>query len=298
MVHVTQEFVAPVLPRLRADAEALPEQARRVARVLLEDPHGAARLSIADLAVRAGTSEASVTRLAQRLGYAGFPGLRLALAAESAGEREPARIAGDIGRDDRTAEVKAKVLADLERSLHETAAALDDAAVDAVADAVVAARRTLVVGIGASGIVAHDLARKLERIGLAATALTEYHDAVTSCVAARPDDVVLGVSHSGETVDVVEPLLRAGAAGARTVALTSRSTSVLARSCDHLLLSVAGGEDAVRPAAMSSRSAQLFVVDVLFVAVVQRDHDRAAPLLAASYDAVSPRHPDRAGGAS
>ncbi len=34
-------------------------------------------------------------------------------------------------------------------------------------------------------------------------------------------------------------------------------------------------------------------VDVLFVAVVQRDPHRAAALLSASYDAVSPRHPDR-----
>jgi DNA-binding MurR/RpiR family transcriptional regulator len=44
---------------------------------------------------------------------------------------------------------------------------------------------------------------------------------------------------------------------------------------------------------MASRAAQLFVVDVLFVAVVQRDHERMAPLLSASWDAVSPRHPDR-----
>ncbi|GGF58701.1 transcriptional regulator [Marmoricola endophyticus] len=291
MVHVTQDFVAPVLPRLRAEVDALPEQARRVAGLLLGDPHNAARLSIADLAVRAGTSEASVTRLAQRLGYTGFPALRLALAAESAGARE--RITGDIGLDDDPAAVKAKVLGGLERSLHETAAALDDTAVAAVADAVVSARRTLVVGVGASGTVAEDLARKLERVGLPSAALTDLHDAVTSCVAARADDVVIGVSHSGETVDVVEPLLRASATGARTVALTSRSSSVLARSCDHVLVCVAEGEDGLRPAAMSSRSAQLLVVDVLFVCVLQRDHARAAPLLEASYDATSARHPDR-----
>jgi DNA-binding MurR/RpiR family transcriptional regulator len=289
-----QGFIAPVLPRLRAERDRLPEQAGRVAAVILGDPGGVARLSIGGLAASAGTSEASVTRLAQRLGYAGFPELRLALVAESAGEpAERSRITGDVTTADDTATVKAKVLDSLERSLRDTAAALDDAAVGAVADAVVSARRTLVVGIGASGMVARDLARKLERVGLVAAALTEYHEAVTTSVAVSPDDVVIGVSHSGETLDVVEPLARASARGATTVALTSRVTSVLARSADRVLLSVAGTEDSFRPAAMASRAAQLFVVDVLFVAVVQRDHERMAPLLSASWDAVSPRHPDR-----
>lgn len=295
MPEVMQGFIAPVLPRLRAERDHLPEQAGRVATVILDDPGGVARLSIGGLAASAGTSEASVTRLAQRLGYAGFPELRLALVTESAGEpTDRSRITGDITTDDTTGAVKAKVLGSLERSLHDTAAALDDAALEAVADAVVRARRTLVVGIGASGIVAQDLARKLERVGLVAAAMTEYHDAVTSAVAVSPDDVVIGVSHSGETLDVVDPLVRASARGATTVALTSRSTSALARSCDHVLRSVAGTEDSFRPAAMASRAAQLFVVDVLFVAVVQRDHDRMAPLLSASWAAVSPRHPDRA----
>jgi DNA-binding MurR/RpiR family transcriptional regulator len=294
MSDLSQGFIAPVLPRLAAELDRLPGQAGRVARVVLADPAAVARMSITELAAAAGTSEASVTRLAQRLGHGGFPDLRIALVAESTerGARQ-ALITGDVTRADVTATVKAKVLADLDRSLRDTAAALDDAAVDAVADAVVGARRTVVVGIGASGLVALDLARKLERIGLLALAHTEHHDAVTTAVAARPEDVVIGVSHSGETLDVVDPLARAAARGATTVALTSRPRSVLARSCDHVLVNVAGGEDAFRPAAMTSRTAQLFVVDVLFVAVVQRDHDRAAPLLSASWDAVSARHPDR-----
>ncbi|RLV49033.1 MurR/RpiR family transcriptional regulator [Nocardioides mangrovicus] len=293
MTPQTQEFVAPVLPRLRAELDRLPLQAARVAQVILADPHAVARMSIADLAERASTSEASVTRLAQRLGQGGFPELRIALAAESVGEAVRPTITGDIDLDDATATVKAKVLADVARSLHDTAAALDDAAVDAVADAVVTARRTLVLGIGASGTVATDLARKLERIGLPALALTEHHDAMTTCVALTSADVLVAVSHSGETIDVVGPTQRAAAAGAATVALTSRPSSTLARACDQVLLSIAGTETAMRPAAMSSRAAQLFVVDVLFVAVVQRDWERAEPLLSASWEAVSARHPDR-----
>ncbi|MDO9378000.1 MAG: MurR/RpiR family transcriptional regulator [Nocardioidaceae bacterium] len=293
-VDVKPAFTSAVLPALRRLVDDLPGQAARVARVVLDDPHRAARMPIADLAVAAETSEASVTRLAQRLGLSGYPALRIALASESGQDTGGgAPVAGDVTRGDDLATVRAKVLADLEASLRETSAALDDAALEAVATAVAAARRTLVVGIGASGIVATDLARKLERAGLVAGALTEYHDAVTSAVAVRPDDVVLAFSHSGATVDVVDPVRRAAARGATTVAVTSRPDSDLARAADHVLVSVAGSESAFRPAAMSSRSAQLYVVDVLFVAVVQRTYDAAEPMLTASWDALRARHPDR-----
>lgn len=287
-------FVAPVLPTLRSELDDLPAQARRVADVILADPREASGLPIQELARRAGTSEASVTRLAQRVGRRGFPELRIALASESA-TATASRVVGDVALDDPLADVRAKMLADLERSLADTSSSLDDATIDQVARAVVAARRVVVVGIAASGIVADDLAQKLERLGVAAVAVTEYHRAMTTSVGVAAGDVVLGVSHSGETIDVIEPLAAASEAGATTVAITSAARSTLARTCDHVLRTVAGTDNAFRPAAMSSRAAQLFVVDVLFVAVVQRDHDRVTPHLAKSWQAVSGRHLDRRG---
>lgn len=289
-------FVAPVLPTLRSELDDLPAQARRVADVILADPREASGLPIQELARRAGTSEASVTRLAQRVGRRGFPELRIALASESATATATAsRVVGDVALDDPLADVRAKMLADLERSLADTSSSLDDATIDRVARAVVEARRVVVVGIAASGIVADDLAQKLERLGVAAVAVTEYHRAMTTSVGVIAGDVVIGVSHSGETIDVIEPLAAASEAGATTVAITSAARSTLARACDHVLRTVAGTDNAFRPAAMSSRAAQLFVVDVLFVAVVQRDHDRVAPHLAKSWQAVSGRHLDRRG---
>ncbi len=294
MVITQGAFVAPVLPTLRAELDDLPAQARRVADAILADPREASGLPIQELARRAGTSEASVTRLAQRVGRRGFPELRIALASESAA-LGPSRVVGDVALDDPLADVRAKMLADLQRSLADTSSSLDDDTIDAVARAVVAARRVVVVGIAASGIVADDLAQKLERLGIAAVAVTEYHRAMTTSVGVTTSDVVLGISHSGETIDVIEPLAAAARSGATTVAITSGARSTLAGTCDHVLRTVAGTDNAFRPAAMSSRAAQLFVVDVLFVAVVQRDHDRVAPHLANSWQAVSGRHLDRRG---
>jgi DNA-binding MurR/RpiR family transcriptional regulator len=49
-------------------------------------------------------------------------------------------------------------------------------------------------------------------------------------------------------------------------------------------------ESELRPAAMSSRTSQLLVVDCLFVGVAQRTYATAAPALAASYEALAHRH--------
>ncbi|MFE2439693.1 RpiR family transcriptional regulator, partial [Streptomyces sp. NPDC059409] len=59
---------------------------------------------------------------------------------------------------------------------------------------------------------------------------------------------------------------------------------------DPVLTTSTARESELRPAAMSSRTSQLLVVDCLFVGVAQRTYESAAPALAASYEALAHRH--------
>ena len=71
--------------------------------------------------------------------------------------------------------------------------------------------------------------------------LTVYYDAQLNL----SDSVVIGLSQSGETPDVVEYVQRARARGAFTVALTNAADSALARSADATIALAAGPERAV-----------------------------------------------------
>ena len=155
-------------------------------------------------------------------------------------------------------------------------------------DAIAGARRIDVVGIGASGLVALDLQQKLHRIGLMAFGWTDAHAALTAAALTGPSDVLVAISHSGTTTDVLEPLALAVARGATTVGLTNFGGSPLATAAG-VVLTTAARELPLRSAATASRIAQLAVVDCLFVGVAQRSYEAAGALLRGTYDAVQGR---------
>jgi glucosamine--fructose-6-phosphate aminotransferase (isomerizing) len=63
--------------------------------------------------------------------------------------------------------------------------------------------------------------------------------------AARPGELAIGISQSGETPDVVAWLQAAGAAGATTLAVTNGEASALAAVADHVLRVGAGFERSI-----------------------------------------------------
>lgn len=268
---------------------------QRVAETVAGDPAGCAQLTVTALAQRTGTSEATVVRTARLLGYPGYRDLRLALAAFAAQQAAgaPAAVTADIAVDDPLADVVAKLAHDEQQTLADTADGLDIGQLDAAVTVLATARRTDVYGVGASALVAQDLVQKLLRIGLVAHAHSDPHLAVTTAVQLRAGDVAVAISHSGSTTDVIEPLRVAFDHGATTLAITARTDAAVAQYADHVLTTSTARESELRPAAMSSRTGQLLVVDCLFIGVAQRTYDHAAPALSASYEALAHRHRSR-----
>src|ERR1043165_3972010 len=231
---------------------------QRVAEAVAGDPAGCAALTVTGLAELNGTSEATVVRTARLLGYPGYRDLRLALAGLAAHQqsgRSPA-VTADIAVDDPIAEVVAKLAYDEQQTLADTAAGLDMAQLSAAVSALAAARRPPparridIYGVGASGLVAQDLAQKLLRIGLVAHAHSDPHLAVTNAVQLRAGDVAIAITHSGATGDVIEPLRVAFEHGATTVAITGRPGGTVAQYADHVLTTSTARESELRPAAM------------------------------------------------
>ncbi len=275
-----------VRTRLLAALPRLTPTALRVAQVIRHDPAAAAQLTVSQLAERSETSTSAVVRLAKTLGYEGYPQLRLAMAAVGGDEGTPV-FATDIDADDALSKVLYKLTAFETEGMMATAELADPATMEAVVDALVGARRVHLIGIGASGLVAMDMAQKLTRIGMWCGACTSEDDALVQASLLQPDDVSVAFSHSGETAAVVEAVRRAADAGVTTVAVTAKARSGLANCAAHTVL-VAGREDGFRSAAMASRMSQLLIVDALYVGVLQRTPS-AARALRRTYDAVADR---------
>lgn len=271
--------------RVRAVLPSLTPSAQIIAGLILDDPSMVARSTITELSSVSGTSEATIVRTARVLGFTGYTPLRLALAAAAAREQPDRLVPGDLAPDDPLSDVIAKVTRAEADAIADTAAQLQPTQLGAVVDAIVAARRIDVYGVGASGLVAMDMAQKLLRIGMAAHAYTDAHLALTSAALLRKGDVVVAISCSGETGDVIEPARLSKRNKATTVAMTNNPRSTLGQLADHTLVS-AGRETAFRPGALASRISQLLLVDCIFVAIAQRTFDESNTALQRTREAV------------
>jgi DNA-binding MurR/RpiR family transcriptional regulator len=298
---VTTTARGGLLERLRVEASGLPEALSRIAEVILSDPEGTAHSSIVDLAERAGTSTATVTRLSRTLGFAGYANLRVAIATET-GRAEQARwetdISGDIAPDDPLDRALGVVTTADTRAIQATAAGLDVAAAGRVADAIASAGRVELFGLGSSGTAAREMAFRLERIRIPVWSRPDTHTALTNAALVQPGDVAIGLSHSGRTREVIEVLSEASDHGALTVAVTSFGRSPLAEIAD-VVLTTAVHETTFRLAALSALHSQLLVLDLIYVAVAQRTFARTSEALEVTVRAVEAHRlpdPARSGG--
>ncbi len=242
--------------------------------------------SLRSVADDAGVSEAMVVKVAKKLGFAGFRELRAGLVTYN---RLPASgQKGELSDDDTDADIAAKVFRTTMRAIDETLSILDPAALEQAADAIFSARQRDLYGIGGSAQIARDVSHKLLRIGVRSNVFDDAHMMLMSAALLGEGDVAVGVSHSGTTEAVIEPLELAKRRGARTIALTNYSTSALAGIADVVLCSTAEGSPLLGENA-AARIAQLILFDAVFAAVARRDLAAAERNLAATMGAVADR---------
>ena len=269
---------------------------QRVAELVLADPAGVSESSITAVARRCQTSETTVLRFCRAIGLAGYPELRIALARaalwEESGQAPGHPTTGQIDPGDSLADVVAKITYADGCAISDTAAALDLEVLERAVEAVAGARRVDVYGVAASGLVAADLHQKLHRIGKISFVWSDPHLALTSAAVLEAGDVAVGISHTGTTVDTVDALRVAHGRGATTIAITNFAGSSIAEHSD-LVLTTASRETTFRSGAMSSRIAQLALVDCLFAGVAQRSYDQAITALESTYAVVRSRHNQR-----
>jgi DNA-binding MurR/RpiR family transcriptional regulator len=272
-----------VSPRIRAALPSLQPSDARVAQLFLDEPDAVIHRSVSEVAEEAGSSTATVVRCAQKLGFRGFHDLKLALAQELAafgGRLDSA------GRDDGDASVLARVTAAGAEIVRDAAALVDEAAFQAAVEALDAARKVLVVGVGTSAPLAQDAAYRLRVVGVEAEAPADVHVQHVASRLLTSADVCLAISHTGSTRETIAATTSAHTAGARTLAITSFLRSPLTETAD-VVLTAGAREVSFRLEAMSSRLAHMAVIDALLVGLAERDEARTEAIMSLYTDVLS-----------
>lgn len=258
--------------RIQEKLESLSKMERKTAECMAENQDKLIYSSITELAELAGTSEATVTRVCTKLGYSGFQALKVSVARELVSQQE--KIHEDLKADSPPEMIIDKIFSSAIHTLTMTRKALDGKAVAGSIEALCRARRIVIVGNGNSGAIALDAQHKFLRIGLDASAYTDDHMQMIAVVSMTKEDVLIAISHSGSSRDVAEAMQLAKEKGATVISITNNGISPVSKLAD-IRLYTYSQETKYRTYAISSRMAELTIIDTLYTGVSLRLGDKA-----------------------
>ena len=282
--------------RIRSIYDSLSNAEKKVADYFLENMENVFNLPIAELAQEAGVSKVAWVRFCKDIGYDGLKGLKKALFAQMR-EKTDETVADPFSDVRDIVSTKALIegikLNSL-RAIQDTAEMLDPDALEDAARAILNARSVRIFGVGASGMVGNDLHSKLMRINKNSYFGTDHHTQLTYAASMTEQDVAVLISMSGTTSEVLEILSLIKRCNTPSIALTKYSKTPLATNADTVLY-ISTPEITMRSGAMSSRLAQLMVIDALFTAVAHMDYESIAGNLEKSHEIIRSHRIDRNG---
>jgi RpiR family transcriptional regulator, carbohydrate utilization regulator len=244
----------------------LPAAERRVAELIVARPHEILGLPLATMAAFAKVSEPTVIRCCRSLGCSGFSDFKLRLAHSLASGHS--FVHADVRPEDSVAEMTAKVFNKAASTLLQVRGQLDPARLERAIGLLSAARRVEFYGLGSSGIVAADAQHKFFRLGLPAAAYSDAHVHGMAATMLKLGDVVVAISASGRTTDLLSSVDLARESGADVVGITALGAPLGARCTVAIEVVIDEDTDIYTP--MTTRLVQLAIVDVLAVGVALR----------------------------
>ncbi|MCL5425131.1 MAG: MurR/RpiR family transcriptional regulator [Gammaproteobacteria bacterium] len=256
-----------ILSRITTDFAALRDAEKKVAELIFADIEFVTEASIGDIAQRAGVSDASVTRFARAIGCTNVRDLKTRLTRALAAGRRFIQEATPEDNSSVVYDIATQTLA-LNRDL------LAQANVAGAVEQLDQARQILVFGTGGgSSMLSQELQFRLVRLGYAISA---YPQALLPRMVAStldPEDVVVVLSATGYTPEMVESAQIARQYGAKVIAITAMNSPLAATS--DIVLPVTSRETDFIFHPSASRYAMLAVIDVLALELAMRHRERS-----------------------
>ena len=257
---------------------------RQLAKFTLENPERVVQMKIDDYANACNASISSVIRFCQKLGFAGYKEFIRSLCSDLA--VASSGIAFDyISPEDDLATIVKNISAGNIKAIENTASINSLEEIDRAVDLLLNAGRIDFYGMGTSGFVAMDAASKFLRLQKTATAYQSYHSQVLASLGLKSADCAVIISFSGETRDILSLANTIKEQHVPIISITRYAKNKLSELAD-VRLFCCSTETMARSGAMTSRIAQLTVVDILYAAVCTRDFENIRPRLEHSVNAV------------
>lgn len=203
---------------------------KRVGSYFMEHPD-AAQKSINELVDASGLGYGTVIRFCQKLGCRGFQEFKVLMARDAVALRPRPETDGAGTYD--------TILERLNEDIHRTIQNIDTQEIERAADVLSEATRVVCVGVASSAPLALSLDWKIKRFGIPSSFISDGYVMAVEAALLRKGAVLVAVSSSGATKDVVTAARLARDGGATVIAVTNFTKGPLIESADIRLITSA-----------------------------------------------------------
>lgn len=262
-----------VLVRLQEYENQASGAEKSIVKILIENPEAVSNYSIHTLADEAYASPSTIIRLCQKLGFKGYRELHKSLVYELALRQSTSDEKGkEISKDDSLETILDKVTYKNIISLENTRKLIDLNTLQQCIDLLINAKTICLFGMGSSLLVAKDAYLKFLRINKPCNLCEDWHAQLLQSKNMTNEDIAIAISYSGMTEEVLRCVGVAKSNGSPVIAITRFEDNPLSRLADYTL-SVAATEFIFRSGAMSSRIAQLNIIDIMYTAFINKEYE-------------------------
>lgn len=249
------------ITKIKEASYSYTQKEKLISKYILEHRDEVLGCSAQVLGEKTKTSAAAIIRFSKKLGYQGFSDLKVSLARSS---KEQELDLNDMleGYDTMETLIKKSRLSNL-KTIETTYKLLNANDLDMAVEGIYKAQTVYLFGVGGSGVVCSDFQYKLMRIGKRVVYCKDSHVQLLFSTAVTKDDIVIFISYSGKTKEVLTAAKWANKLQIPSICITQFTVNPLSK-LSNIALGVPAEEKELRIGAISSRISSLVITDLLY----------------------------------
>lgn len=230
---------------------SLSKQEKKIADFFLLKKTDISLMSLQEINKQILVSEATIVRFVRKLGFKGFMQFRLEVAKEK-------NLLNEVHTDDYIE----KIVNNIENTVKTTKKLIEKEKLEKSIELIKKSKNMYIFGLGASGVAAQEFENRIMRFGKMSKVAVDSHFQTMYASITTKEDLIVVISLSGETNDLLYSLKLAKNNGCKIIAITNYILSPIAKISDIVLLT-SGRETPLDGGSLISKISQLLVIDLL-----------------------------------
>lgn len=265
-----KEIEKSVLDRILSVYKNLYEAEKKIADYVIDNKEKVIEMTVSELATQSNVSEATIVRFCKKCDLKGFYDLKINIAKDMVKSKD-STISNKLDSNN-IAQSLQNILANKIEELKQTISMMDEKEIKKILDVIKKARLVQFAAVGNTIPVAMDGTYKFNQLGITSVTSTIWETQLAFAYTLTKDDVVIVISNSGASKELVTLLEIANEKHAITISITNHENSPVANNSKYHI-NTSTREKLFLDEFSFSRVSAMVVIETLYLLLTQDKKD-------------------------